>query len=803
MEQIRSPRESGTQWALIVHYGESADAPASGLAKILVDTYGYREEHVLVLEGQSATTGSAIRDAMSRIRSRLQLFDNLLVHLSLPTSIELDGAIFFPSDGELSNPWTLLRLHELVEWLNSLPTGTALLSYYSCSSSEGADFEKPLFDELRYSKRPGPIEILRVCDFTAETQSAARERRPTPSDVRRSELLSNLNQTLAAASVSDTTFLSGEQLARRLDAQKNGFYTRYGIVPEHERLQFAFVVTGVALEKYRRSFTEAHTQQQRESTVIALVEAVNAAEGEFPASAVSFLEGIALARQSTTSIPLEPRERLSLSGLAVDGLGRIRSAAATSSLVRISADASEASIRQAAIATLSTLPASEDFQVKTSAIRRALGDPDASVREAAIRGTVLLRDIDAADALAGLVSRDSNLTVRRAAIQGLSVFGREKDRRMLVRLLRDPETDIRREAATALARLGPAPSVAGNLLERLEQDEDDSVRASAALALGRTFREEERSQVEQGLRSAIRRGPTSVREAAVRSLGNIGGRHAEEELRLVLVGTSDDSVLVAAAEGLGQLRSTVAVPELQRAATAQSPGLRRAAVSALGAIGSRDTVPFLLQMLDDEDPYVRLEAKKGLDQFEDPNVDAFVQGLTHPSPRVRHESVMKIAASKDPGAIDALIGALDDEDGSVREAAVRGLGQFPPEETVEGLSRTLRRGSNILMRQGAAAALAQQSGDEVVAALETGLNDPSGTVRAEVTRSLGNHLGTSSLEALLRAAKDADPLVRTAAATSLGMRDDPRARQLLEVLAKEDPAPDVRKAAIQSLTTKR
>ena len=126
-----------------------------------------------------------------------------------------------------------------------------------------------------------------------------------------------------------------------------------------------------------------------------------------------------------------------------------------------------------------------------------------------------------------------------------------------------------------------------------------------------------------------------------------------------------------------------------------------------------------------------------------------------------------------------------------REAALAwGHKRLKGERLVEArqvLGELLRTDTEPLVRSAAAVSLGRLGGPESVEALVPGLHDASPMVRADVCRALADPL-----------AEDADVDVRCAAARALGNFKEPEARQAL-LAALEDSRAAVRTAACQAL----
>ncbi|HEY6804680.1 MAG TPA: HEAT repeat domain-containing protein [Pyrinomonadaceae bacterium] len=196
---------------------------------------------------------------------------------------------------------------------------------------------------------------------------------------------------------------------------------------------------------------------------------------------------------------------------------------------------------------------------------------------------------------------------------------------------------------------------------------------------------------------------------------------------------------------LGSMRrpeaSSVAMAGLSDAA----PMVRAVAAKAILAVGSEQSVPALLPLLNDKDDFVRREA-------------AYALGLT-----------------KSRAATSALTGLLvgDKEDG-VRSAAAVALGEIGDEAAVISLAGVLapegkKREKNGFVMRAAARSLGQTRSRAGVPALVVALGNEKldGDIRREAAQALGLIGDPSAVSALRTAATSEDPYLAQAAVNSL------------------------------------
>lgn len=113
----------------------------------------------------------------------------------------------------------------------------------------------------------------------------------------------------------------------------------------------------------------------------------------------------------------------------------------------------------------------------------ALGDGDAGVREAAVRGLGRLNHIDSQMGIAAAMG-DASADVRLAAVKQVVLINVFRQNAALIGLLTDADSRVRREASLQIGQLRLADA-ASALAALLRGDEDRDVRRGAAWALGR------------------------------------------------------------------------------------------------------------------------------------------------------------------------------------------------------------------------------------------------------------------------------------------------------------------------------
>jgi len=218
------------------------------------------------------------------------------------------------------------------------------------------------------------------------------------------------------------------------------------------------------------------------------------------------------------------------------------------------------------------------------------------------------------------LSRSSDVRSREEAIRsvgrhGLSLAGDE-----LIKALHDPSPRVRRQAALSLARLGDPGAVNAlihQLVEHPDLVEEETVDALGQLAgheavepISKLLRDP-RSLVRRAAVRALGRigdpaaipalmeiadgpGDADVRRSALRSLRNLDAHEAHEIFSRSLLDPAP-SVRIAAAEAVAELQLRDSIDNVRKSLQIYHDEASSEVAYALGAIGSDDDIPLLLQ----------------------------------------------------------------------------------------------------------------------------------------------------------------------------------------------------------------
>jgi HEAT repeat protein len=223
-----------------------------------------------------------------------------------------------------------------------------------------------------------------------------------------------------------------------------------------------------------------------------------------------------------------------------------------------------------------------------------------------------------------------------------------------------------------------------------------------------------------------------------------------------------------------------------------SPNLREMAATALGQVGTENSIPALVEALTDPDARVRLAASESLAELQWRPSDPQWQAIWLIAQQRWDESI-KLGRP----AVAPLMNVLDDSEWSIRRSAVNALGRTGCEspERIMGLLDD----ANASVRANAAWTLGQLKIPEAVPTLMRRLNDVNWNVRCYAAKALGRIGDNRAVASLVETLhQDTYEDVRHAIVEALGIIGDEKAVPALST-ALDDEKVNVRRMAMNAL----
>jgi HEAT repeat protein len=328
--------------------------------------------------------------------------------------------------------------------------------------------------------------------------------------------------------------------------------------------------------------------------------------------------------------------------------------------------------------------------------------------------------------------------------QACEVLGRTLGARGAARLLAalcEPDPVLRTAAAGALARRGE-PSAVVPLVRRLQLVTDDlepeaeEERAALIDALVRIATSPSgTSELRNGSNLAIdllvesfETATEPVRLATARVLGEIGGRH-HESLVALLVQDPSPAVRRAAVAALARMPGDARSEALRLALADEAEPVRIAAAAAVGAGDDPGAQGALERLFCDEDAEVRAAAVRAIAEHQ-------------------HRSAADVARSLLPRVRELLIGALGDC-GPVALAAVEAFEQIAPMLALDPVREVLGHADAEVV-QSAVRCIRLHGNESDVAALIPLVSHPHWAVRAGAIEALAERRSKAAIPRFLR-----------------------------------------------------
>lgn len=524
---------------------------------------------------------------------------------------------------------------------------------------------------------------------------------------------------------------------------------------------------------------------------------------------------------------LHAQDNAGLRNAAVEILTRLGQEALPSLLEEVSCN--DADVRKFVLDILGDI----GDETAMGAMVAALADQDQNVRNAAAENLGKLKAAPAVPAL--LASMETaDLWFRFTILAAIAQIGAPVAATDLLPYRQDPL--LRKAVFDCLGKIGGVEVIAvlcEGLLDRM-----NNVRSAAALALMRLGRKQSPLVAEtlktmaqdspgEALAELLHANDPQVRLAAIQLLRWLGQPAYAPQLLALL---DDEAMRQPAAEALislgtqaalellprweqaserertylaylfGQIRLPAAAKLLAEALDSPDPELRMVAAQGLGAIGSVDFFPVLLQSLEDQVAEVREQALNALiaigRQFSAAAIEALGPLLQAETAEIRLSAVRILGKLDGADVRPALQLALKDEAAKVRSAAVQALSEDHQGCDLSTLQLALTD-EDAEVRRLAVSALGTAPVAEALPLLTLALQDDDLWVRAMVVRTLG-HFGQPAIRLVEMSLADPVGLVAIAALETLAELSIDQSYDKI-VQALRHPDQEVVAAALQLL----
>ena len=423
--------------------------------------------------------------------------------------------------------------------------------------------------------------------------------------------------------------------------------------------------------------------------------------------------------------------------------------------------------REAAIVALDRLLSRSVGQARREEIRKVLAEAIESGARAGVESAL----------------QGGDRETRCAAARVFGFLAQPESAPSLLRAAADEQ--VRREALRAIKQIGgtAAPVLIGVLADLAPEEQVLAYEVLAQLGDARAA---------PALIEALEEPDDQTRRAAALALGGLGDASAIGHLA-ALLGADDAEVVKAAIDSLVVLARTEqgAVVAAAQAAYKEMPSgvIRRAALQVLARAGGEEQIALMLSALHQDEPESRIIAIGGLRNLHQHDVagqglDAIVGALTDENADVRTAAADALGEIGDKRAVEALVSAVQDDNVLARVAAIRSLGRLADPAAAQVLKAMVRDAVG-LVAIAAIEALSCTGAGEFLEVLDACLAQEDPEVLKETARALRGIADHKAEEALLALLGRDSWEVRSAAARALGERGAtaaiPSLRSRLEV----------------------
>ncbi|GEM_PF-360300 len=258
---------------------------------------------------------------------------------------------------------------------------------------------------------------------------------------------------------------------------------------------------------------------------------------------------------------------------------------------------------------------------------------------------------------------------QRAILEALTRIGDSQSSLYIIDLAKKVDPDIQIEKwediKAALTQLGDSAVMIG----LLDQDETSRILASQILAkIGAEGESSELAKRIHGTRGYVKRAMTD----AIAQIGAPSSR----DILLQLMHDQDGHVISSCLRALGIMGHPEDIQKIKPFLAHPYPDVRQRALEALAAIGGQFAQKTFVDLLEDNDPQVRIMALSGLDIMKSEQLDVAATYLSKDQDgRARMAAAKIIKDNELPIEKDLLLALLNDELDEIRHLAIDIVGQ--------------------------------------------------------------------------------------------------------------------------------
>ena len=420
-----------------------------------------------------------------------------------------------------------------------------------------------------------------------------------------------------------------------------------------------------------------------------------------------------------------------------------------------------------------------------------LGDTNIEVKELAI---TLLGKSGSKEALAPLIERLHlrNAEIYVPLIKSIVQIGKKGYQEIVYNYIDTEDVNIKREIPVILGKMGikESETVLINFLE----DENPLIRKNSLKALEKII---DLKNIKNIL-ATLNDPDIDVRKESIRVLGNIGSKRAISPL-LAILKDKDAKIRNLTKNALYKIFKKIESNDvLYDILKGKNVNARKEAIKLLGMLKDVNAIDTLIKTFDSTVASIRRASFRAILQILQNKIDEkILNSLAGKSWRIRMYCTKILGEIGDPNTLNTVFNLIEDENGSVRKAAIDALINFKSDKVIE-MAKSSLKNSNWKIRRAGVKLLIRVGSENSINSLISCLNDDDVYIKSWAAMALGRIKDVDSIEPFIQLLKENDDKIRLSAVKALGEIGKKDAiKHLVELLGDDNW--DVKKAVENSL----
>jgi HEAT repeat protein len=351
---------------------------------------------------------------------------------------------------------------------------------------------------------------------------------------------------------------------------------------------------------------------------------------------------------------------------------------------------------------------------------------------------------------------------------------------------------IKREIPVILGKIGDKSSEY-DLIEFLK-DTSPIIRKNSIKALEKIIESKNLKYIIETLNDQ----EIDVKKESIQVLGKIGSKRALKPL-LELLKVKDIKIRNYAKTAIFKiLKKSKSYEILYEILRSRNVNARKEAIKLLGMLKDRNSIDLMIKTFDSTVASIRGAAYRATLKILDNKMDeTILKALTAKSWRIRMYCTKILGELRDEKTITHLYKLIEDENGSVRQAAINALIKFEAID-ITNIAKDSLNSPNWKTRRAGVKLLMRIENKDSINALVTCLNDEDVYIKSWAAMALGKLKDVDSIEPFILLLKETDVKIRISSVKALGEIGSKEAiKPLVETLGDDNW--DVRKEVENAL----